>query len=321
MEYLSAPLEIADVRGLEECIRQLRRHWLSARSMGSLFEAVLGERLEELLLLHSQTHAKALRRHDHWDIAYRHAAARQVFRRRKEKYAVTTPLKRRLIVKLLALRALTRGSACNERKRPFDLALAQRYSGLLREYDAVKEKLRAREMEKAKKKKRRRRKMDKNGDYELLDGGPDDDDDDVEEGGGENVLSEAEERLLELFESPYPSDPAALPAGEAEGLRSHESGLEDAAADSSLPSHSNGLAMGRDRFSPQELAEAAEMLSMLKVRTEASLTKHHIASVNLKQWSNAAAEEDHVASSLSAPLTAHDSDRFTSFRGIYCTVP
>jgi hypothetical protein len=199
--------------------------------------------------------------------------------------------------------------------------LAQRYSGLLREYDAVKEKLRARQAEKTLKRRRKMMMMmDKNGDYELLDNEPDDDYAE-EGGGGENLLSEAEKRLLDMFESPYPSDPAALPAGEAEGLRSHESGLEDAAADSSLPSHSNGLAMGRDRFSPQELAEAAEMLSMLKVRTEASLTKHHIASVNLKQWSNAAAEEDHVASSLSAPLTAHDSDRFTSFRGIYCTVP
>eukprot|EP01037_Dinobryon_pediforme_P039225 gene39225-47700_t len=68
------------------------------------------------------------------------------------------------------------------------------------------------------------------------------------------------------------------------------------------------------------------MLATLKVRTEASLTKHHVASVNLKQWgggmhaSGAALASDSQSGHGQDVLTSHDSDRFTSFRVLKETV-
>eukprot|EP01035_Chromulina_nebulosa_P029395 gene29394-38958_t len=141
LDYVATPVEVADIQALEQCIRLLRKHWLVAKSFGSLFESILGERLEDLLLLHSTTMNSAHRRFIHWDEAYTQAICHQAFRQRKMIYATMTPLKRRILIKLLAIRYLS-SSSSRVKLRKFDARIAAKYSKLLKDFEAAMEKSR-----------------------------------------------------------------------------------------------------------------------------------------------------------------------------------
>lgn len=120
-DFLVSPVEISDVKALEECIRLLRSCWLTARSLGSIFENILSEALEELLYIHSSRHLYALRKHDKWDTAYIEAVENKAFSKRRERTYLMQPLKRKMLVKLLAYRYL-RGD-----RGKFDIAVAIEY--------------------------------------------------------------------------------------------------------------------------------------------------------------------------------------------------
>ena len=90
---------------LEQCIRRLRRCWTSARAAGSIFELLLSEILEVMIPLHSLHGRKSLRQHDHWHLAYNDAVKQGIFAERRLRYNLMAPLKRRILIKLLATRA------------------------------------------------------------------------------------------------------------------------------------------------------------------------------------------------------------------------
>ena len=313
------------MQALEECIRGLRKHWLVAKSFGSLFESILGERLEDLLLLHAKTIGSALRRYSYWDDAYVQAVIHRTFLERKFRYATMTPIKRRILLKLLAIRFLCMVSG-KTKMRKFDNRLAVKYSNMLKEYAKLREKLEQQRLSEGKGKKPSGQ-VNRN----------------------ELEMSEEERNLLQLFETgiddpdyvmDYPiedglvhnDDFANFAWGgndddendEENGHPSHHKGTSSHHEyDKSHPDLTDGGASKEGAFTPRELTEAAEMLATLKVRTEASLTKHHVASVNLKQWgggmhaSGAALASDSQSGHGQDVLTSHDSDRFTSFRGTH----
>ncbi|KAJ1421928.1 hypothetical protein B484DRAFT_421070 [Ochromonadaceae sp. CCMP2298] len=103
-DFLMAPVEVADINSLEEVIRVLRGNWLSARSVGSLFEVPIGELLEELLYIHAKRYPAALRKVPCWDAAYADEEVRGVLALRHGDRAMMAPAKKRVMMKLLAIR-------------------------------------------------------------------------------------------------------------------------------------------------------------------------------------------------------------------------
>lgn len=100
--YASEP-ETADIFSLEECIRLLQRSWLKARHRGSLLQVLLSDNLETLILFHSKLSPKALRIKRSWDEQYTQSRKHLNFRRNR--YILTAPRKRRILLKLLAMSA------------------------------------------------------------------------------------------------------------------------------------------------------------------------------------------------------------------------
>jgi len=89
----------------------------AARAAGSIFEVLLSETLEAMLPLHSLTVDSALRRHGHWHEAYGTATRDGTFAVRRQKYSLMVPRKRRILMKLLAARALTEAARRRESRR------------------------------------------------------------------------------------------------------------------------------------------------------------------------------------------------------------
>ena len=89
----------------------------AARAAGSIFETLLSETLEAMLPLHSLTADGALRRHAHWQDAYVSAARDGTFAARRTRYTLMAPRKRRILIKLLAARALTEAAGRGESRR------------------------------------------------------------------------------------------------------------------------------------------------------------------------------------------------------------
>jgi hypothetical protein len=106
MLILTQPPEIADVRSFESVIRALRSCWLEARYKGSLFDLILQECLEELIINHSLRAARFCRLDAEWDKVYEEAVSYGVFEERKALLRLMSPIKRRILNKLLALRLL-----------------------------------------------------------------------------------------------------------------------------------------------------------------------------------------------------------------------
>lgn len=133
MHILTSPPEVADVKAFESSIRALRSCWLEARYKGSIFDLILSETLEELVINHSVRVARFCRRDDTWDTVYEEAVSHKVFENRATLFRLMSPIKRRLLNKLLALRML------QEVQKPSDddLLEALEGSGLAQAYNNI----------------------------------------------------------------------------------------------------------------------------------------------------------------------------------------
>jgi len=100
------PNAIVDAPALEKCIKDLRSCWLAARHSGSIFELIIGEFVEELIIMHDLRKEELYRSNADWDRAYKDSAEDGVFTRYNHKYRLMAPRKRRILTKLLALRIL-----------------------------------------------------------------------------------------------------------------------------------------------------------------------------------------------------------------------
>ena len=102
-----------DINQLEHTIHRLRRCWLSARSMGSIFEILLGDALDLLLRMHQERYPLADRRNEDWDAEVERGAPD--FIKRTEMNTLLNQRGRRVFLKVLAARGLAEGG---EKKTP-----------------------------------------------------------------------------------------------------------------------------------------------------------------------------------------------------------
>ena len=78
----------------------------SARKRGSIFELLLSEALEDMILLHSKKGPKSLRKNKKWDETYKNSLSNNYYKKRTEKYILMNPKKRKILFKLLAMKNL-----------------------------------------------------------------------------------------------------------------------------------------------------------------------------------------------------------------------
>lgn len=109
--YICIP-EAVDILGLENSIRNLRKAWFTASSVGSVYTVILRENIEQLLLTHTLFLPYALRRHEYLDKAWIDGGG-EAFSRRNHTYKLANPTKRRIITKLLALKAFVGNRVVN----------------------------------------------------------------------------------------------------------------------------------------------------------------------------------------------------------------
>ena len=95
---------VADIDGLEESIRQLHKCWLQAKFFGSIFTYPIGDLLEDILSIHSIRSSKCLRKHRYWNKAYIACVNDNIFYKRHYKFILMSPLKRRILTKIFAIR-------------------------------------------------------------------------------------------------------------------------------------------------------------------------------------------------------------------------
>ena len=103
---LRTPSEVIDVKSFRDLMKSLRSAYLEARNKGSIFELILNEKLEELLVLYGQRQTNLARKNENWDQAYREAIEHQTFAKREASTRLMPPKKRRILLKLLALKML-----------------------------------------------------------------------------------------------------------------------------------------------------------------------------------------------------------------------
>ena len=100
--FASADVNL-NVAALERCIRRLRRCWLAARSRGSIFEVLLSDALDHLLRVHLERYPNAPRRNAEFERVMREEAS--ALKSREDKLALVSPLGKRILLKVLAVRA------------------------------------------------------------------------------------------------------------------------------------------------------------------------------------------------------------------------
>ena len=105
-DFILSPIEVADINSLENIIKNLRKNWLNAHNIGSIFEIPISTILTELLYIHSINYSSALRRHPYWNNTYINPIIRSNLQKRYYKHSIMTPKKRRILLKLLAYRYL-----------------------------------------------------------------------------------------------------------------------------------------------------------------------------------------------------------------------
>ena len=103
-DLCGVPVEIADLTDLNRIILVLRKSWLAARSNGSLFEVILGDVLDNLLLYHMAVAPKSLLNNRlYLKEALTNSAASIAFREKST--ILMSRKKRRVLTKMTALRA------------------------------------------------------------------------------------------------------------------------------------------------------------------------------------------------------------------------
>lgn len=243
MDFLLAPVEIADVDALEECIRRLRAAWSMAKSCGSLFESPLSDLLEQLLYVHSSRLPQALRRLDYWNRAYQHGVATKSFADRHDKHYMMNQRKRRLMVKLLAYKFLQ-----GKYKGAFSFENVAEYKRMT-----------AFEMEM----RQRRVSMDASAPMKF----------------SFTAFSKNASALLKTSSSLFDGvDKKSFSEGVDDKPVSQSEGANPTATDieAGIPAQEEERG-----FDPIMIEEAKKMISRLQVRTEAALSKHHQAKKTL----------------------------------------
>lgn len=94
------PVETVDIVELEQTCHELRLCWLEAKSHASVFEILLCDSLDVLLLAHTAKSSQASRRRDDWNRTLVEKAP--LLRKKKDLYLMMNPKKRRILYKLLA---------------------------------------------------------------------------------------------------------------------------------------------------------------------------------------------------------------------------
>ena len=69
VQLAATPCEITDPRQLEDCLHNLRRAWLQARSSGSLFQLLLSDAIEDISLSYALRADRMFRMNTHWNEA------------------------------------------------------------------------------------------------------------------------------------------------------------------------------------------------------------------------------------------------------------
>ena len=105
MDVCLCPPETADILALEEVIRQLRKCWMNASSIGSVFTVILSDHLNRLMITHARVSPNALRNKKYWDKEYI-KSGREMFDTRHKKFNLWNEKKRRMQLKLFAVSAL-----------------------------------------------------------------------------------------------------------------------------------------------------------------------------------------------------------------------
>jgi len=108
LDVCLCPPETADIMALEESIRQLRKCWMDASSIGSVFTVILSDNLNKLMITHSVVSPNALRSKKYWDKEYL-KSGREMFDSRHKKYNLWNEKKRKMQLKLFAVSALLGG--------------------------------------------------------------------------------------------------------------------------------------------------------------------------------------------------------------------
>jgi hypothetical protein len=129
LDYLLESSEVNNIQLLEFVIQQLRIFFLQAKSVGSIFENIMQDYLEELLWIHSQRAIFSLRKSSHWDQAYINLIQSKVLKYRHSKYILMNPIKRKILLKLLSYYVI-RGEGKYSKK--FDINVALEYQQNLR---------------------------------------------------------------------------------------------------------------------------------------------------------------------------------------------
>jgi hypothetical protein len=99
---ISAP-EAADIRSLEESLASCQAAWTRARRRGSIFTILLSDMLDSLVRLHDMLVPVALRSKASWDDEF--AKSIDALAARDKRLKLATSTKRRILIKLLAVRA------------------------------------------------------------------------------------------------------------------------------------------------------------------------------------------------------------------------
>lgn len=319
-DFLLAAVEVADIDALEECIRVLRSCWLSARSVGSLFEVPLSEFLEELLYIHATRLPAALRKHPYWNNEYIKPEVRAVLHKRYYDHSIMAPKKRRVLFKLLAIRYMQ-----GDRGRfSMDVAKQQaRQDELDREERARHEAELMALIERRKKEmldaalNGREGKMGgfanfaNNAQFMLFGGAAGASGDKSGEQGG---ISADELARME----------AGGGAG-ADGMGLHAPKDEDEEARAALLGADNTAGgedeeEGKGRFPEQDMEEARKMIARLVERTELALNKHHHAKINMIAQENKAMSDAIALNSSSVNLVGNGLNKISTMELIKETV-
>jgi hypothetical protein len=105
LDVCLCPHETADIMALEEAIRQLRKCWMNASSVGSVFTVILSDNLNRLMITHAMVSPAALRHKKYWDKEYL-KSGHEMFDTRHKKYNLWNEKKRRMQLKLFAVSAI-----------------------------------------------------------------------------------------------------------------------------------------------------------------------------------------------------------------------
>lgn len=88
---------------------------LIARSVGSIFELLLSEMLEDLVIIHSKNNHLSLRKNENWNEIYENnyvynIDSNNIIKAKNYNYLLMNPKKKRIMIKLLAISYVMKGS-------------------------------------------------------------------------------------------------------------------------------------------------------------------------------------------------------------------